>query len=59
MKGLGTRVGDAGGASGKCDHPPTDSVQSANVRRYRMQDAAKRVECKVQCDHSPACANLP
>ena len=54
MGGLGTRVGDAGGASGKCDHPPTDSV-----RRYCMQDAAKRVECKVQCDHSPACANLP
>ena len=34
MGGLGTRVGDAGGASGKCDHPPTDSVQSANVRRW-------------------------
>ena len=34
MGGLGTQVGDAGGASGKCDHPPTDSVQGANVRRY-------------------------
>lgn len=37
MGGLGTLHGDAGGASGKCDHPPI--VCAANVRRRMLQNA--------------------